>query len=78
MIDVKVLRTDPERVRVSQRARGESETIVDEALAADASRRSSIAAYEALRAEQKELGKQVPKASPEERQGLLARTKELA
>ena len=78
MIDVKVLRTDPDRVKASQRARGESETIVDEALAADATRRSSIAAYEDLRAEQKELGKQVPKASPEERAGLLARTKDLA
>ncbi|HEY5787420.1 MAG TPA: serine--tRNA ligase, partial [Microlunatus sp.] len=78
MIDVKVLRTDPDRVKASQRARGESETIVDEALAADATRRSSIAAYEGLRAEQKDLGKLIPKATPEERTELLARTKELA
>jgi seryl-tRNA synthetase len=78
VIDVKVLRADPDRVKASQRARGESETIVDEALAADATRRSSIAAYEGLRAEQKELGKKIPKASPEERTALLARTKELA
>jgi seryl-tRNA synthetase len=78
VIDVKVLRADPDRVKASQRARGESETIVDEALAADATRRSSIAAYEGLRAEQKELGKRIPKASPEERTALLARTKELA
>jgi seryl-tRNA synthetase len=78
VIDVKVLRTDPERVKASQRARGESETIVDEALSADAARRSSIAAYEGLRAEQKELGKLIPKAGPDERSELLARTKELA
>ncbi len=78
MIDVKLLRTDPDRVKASQRARGESETIVDEALAADATRRSSIAAYEELRAEQKELGKLIPKASPDERTELLARTKDLA
>ncbi len=78
MIDVKVLRTDPDRVKASQRARGESETIVDEALAADAGRRSSIAAYERLRAEQKDLGKKIPKAAPEEKAGLLSRTKELA
>jgi len=78
VIDVKVLRTDPERVRMSQRARGESETIVDEALAADAGRRSSIAAYEELRAEQKELGKRIPQAAPDERAELLGRTKELA
>jgi seryl-tRNA synthetase len=78
VIDVKLLRTDPDRVKASQRARGESETIVDEALAADATRRSSIAAYEELRAEQKELGKLIPKASPDERTELLARTKDLA
>jgi seryl-tRNA synthetase len=78
VIDVKLLRTDPDRVKASQRARGESETIVDEALVADATRRSSIAAYEELRAEQKELGKLIPKASPDERTELLARTKDLA
>jgi seryl-tRNA synthetase len=78
VIDVKLLRTDPDRVKASQRARGESEAIVDEALAADATRRSSIAAYEELRAEQKELGKLIPKASPDERTELLARTKDLA
>jgi seryl-tRNA synthetase len=78
VIDVKVLRTDPDRVKTSQRARGESETIVDEALAADTVRRSSIAAYEELRAEQKDLGKKIPKATPQERAELLGRTKELA
>mgnify|MGYP001650573973 CR=1 FL=1 len=35
MIDPKLLRTDPDRVRRSQRARGESVALVDEALAAD-------------------------------------------
>ena len=78
MIDVKALRADPDRVRASQRARGEPEAIVDEALAADSARRSAIAAYEQLRAEQKDLGKRIPKASVEERTELLARTKELA
>ena len=59
MIDVKVLRTDPDRVRASQRARGESESLVDDLLAADEARRDTIAAYEELRAEQKDLGKQI-------------------
>ncbi|MDN5762107.1 MAG: serine--tRNA ligase [Microlunatus sp.] len=78
MIDVKVLRADPDRVRASQRARGESEAIVEELLAADSARRSAITAYEDLRAEQKELGKAIAKTSPEKRTELLARTKELA
>ena len=78
MIDVKVLRTDPDRVRASQRARGESVALVDDLVAADQARRDTIAAYEELRAEQKDLGKQLARASGEERERLLARTKELA
>ena len=78
VIDVKVLRTDPDRVRASQRARGESVALVDDLVAADQARRDTIAAYEELRAEQKELGKQLARAQGEERRRLLARTKELA
>ncbi len=78
MIDVKVLRQDPDRVRASQRARGESESLVDDLLAADEARRNAIAAYEELRAEQKNLGKLISRAQGAERAGLLERTKELA
>jgi seryl-tRNA synthetase len=78
VIDPKLLRTDPDRLRRAQEARGESPELVDRLLAADETRRSSIAAFERLRAEQKELGGRIPKASPDERQQLLARTKELA
>ena len=78
MIDLRLLRQDPERFRSSQRARAASDFLVDDVLAADAARRSAVAAYEELRAEQKELGKRVSRAQGEERAGLLARTKELA
>lgn len=78
MIDPKLLRQDPDRVRASQRARGESEAVVDELLALDEQRRSAIAAFETLRAEQKELGKQIGRATGEEKQQLLERTKALA
>jgi len=78
VIDVKVLRSDPDRVRASQRARGESEALVDELLAADEARRGAISRFEELRAEQKGLGKQVAKASGDERAALLGRTRELA
>ena len=78
MIDVKVLRNDPDRVRASQRARGESESLVDELLDADAARRGAITRYEELRAEQKDLGKQVARAAGDERAALLGRTRELA
>ncbi|MGJ6980543.1 serine--tRNA ligase [Aestuariimicrobium soli] len=78
MIDPKLLRTDPDRIRRSQTARGESVEIVDELIAADEARRSGIVAFESLRAEQKDLGKQVAQASGDEKAALLARTKDLA
>jgi len=78
VIDVKLLRQDPDRIRASQRARGESESLVDALIAADDARRAAIAEYEALRAEQKDLGKQIARAQGEERAALLRRTKELA
>ncbi|TML32347.1 MAG: serine--tRNA ligase [Actinobacteria bacterium] len=78
MIDLRLLREDPDRVRASQRARGESVAAVDELLTADEVRRAAVAAFEAVRAEQNQLGKQVAKASGDERAGLLTRTKELS
>ncbi|GAA5140855.1 serine--tRNA ligase [Nocardioides marinquilinus] len=78
MIDPRVLRDDPDRVRAAQAKRGLSDDVVDRALAADAARREAISAFESRRAEQKQLGSQVAKASGEEKQQLLARTKALA
>ena len=78
MIDPRLLRDDPDRVRAAQTKRGLSADVVDDALAADERRRSSIAEYEALRAEQKQLGKQIPQATGDEKQQLLARTKTLS
>lgn len=52
--------------------------MVDQALAADERRRSAIADFERLRAEQKSLGKQIPQATGDEKAELLARTKTLS
>ncbi|GAB7041263.1 MULTISPECIES: serine--tRNA ligase [Catenuloplanes] len=78
MIDLRLLRDNPDALRASQRQRGESDSVVDELLSADESRRSAVQRFESLRAEQKTLGKQIPKAAPDEKATLLARTKELA
>ena len=78
MIDLKLLREDPDRVRASQRARGEDPALVDVLLAADATRRSSISAADNLRAEQKAASKAVGAASADQRPALLTRAKELA
>ncbi|MDT9593227.1 serine--tRNA ligase [Nocardioides zeae] len=78
MIDPRLLRDEPDRIRAAQAKRGLSDAIVDEALEADRSRRAAIVAFEDKRAQQKQLGKLIPRASPEEKQQLLAQTKELA
>ncbi|MFT3901412.1 MAG: serine--tRNA ligase [Gordonia sp. (in: high G+C Gram-positive bacteria)] len=78
MIDLKTLRDDPDLVRESQRIRGEDPALVDQALDADARRRTAIAQADTLRAEQKSLGKLVGKAQGDEKQELLAKGKELA
>jgi seryl-tRNA synthetase len=78
VIDLRLLRDDPEPARASQRARGEAESAVDELLRADEERRSSLQAFEALRAEQKQLSGQIRTVSGADRDALLARTKELA
>ena len=78
MIDVKHLIEQPEQYRASQRARGADESLVDRIIAADAERRSSIAQFEQLRAEQKAFGKKVAAAQGDQKQALLAEVKELA
>ena len=78
MIDLALLRQDPQLVRDSQSARGESTDVVDQVLELDVARRSAVGAFETVRAEQKALGSQVAKASGDEKTELLARTKVLA
>ncbi len=78
MIDAKLLRENPDAVRAALTKRGESTDLVDQVLTADGDRRSSIAAFESLRAEQKGLGKQVAQAKGDERTALLERTKALS
>ncbi|MET7769197.1 serine--tRNA ligase [Nocardia sp. NPDC005366] len=78
MIDLRLLREDPEAVRASQRARGEDPALVDELLEADTARRAAVAAADNLRAEHKSMGKLVGKASKEERPALLARAQEMS
>jgi len=78
VIDVKELIENPEKFRASQRARGADESLVDQLVAADATRRSALTRYENLRAEQNAFGKRVAQAKGEEKQALLAEVKELA
>ncbi len=67
MIDLQLLRADPERVRASQRARGEDETLVDALLAADEARRAAVSAADRLRAAANAASKAIGSASADER-----------
>ncbi|MGD3105220.1 serine--tRNA ligase [Streptomyces sp. YGL11-2] len=78
MIDLRLLREDPDRVRASQRARGEDVALVDALLSADERRRSSGVRFDELRAEQKALGKLIPKAAGDEKAELLKKAGELS
>ena len=78
MIDVKDLIEQPEKYRASQEARGEDASASTTRSTRDASRRSSIAGFEQLRAEQKAFGKRVAQAKGEEKQALLAEVKDLS
>jgi seryl-tRNA synthetase len=78
VIDLKTVRDDPERVRASQRMRGDDESLVDALLAADVARRAAVTRADALRAEQKTLSRSVSTASPEQRPQVLERAQALA
>ena len=78
MIDPVLLRENPDVVRRSQEARGDSVQLVDEAIQADIERRSAITAFEELRAEQNAFGKQVAQAPKEQKKELVAQAQALA
>ena len=78
MIDLNLLRQWPEVIKLSQRARGRDENLVDQASEADAKRRKALAEFESLRAEQNAYSKLVSTASKEEKVTLFAAAKELA
>jgi seryl-tRNA synthetase len=78
VIDLKLLRENPDAVRQSQRSRGEDPALVDTLLAADTARRTAISTADSLRAQQKAASKKVGAAAADERPALLQRAKELA
>ncbi|MFL5793837.1 MAG: serine--tRNA ligase, partial [Actinomycetota bacterium] len=79
MLDLKLVREDPERVKAALAKRGPGMADqVDRLLEADAARRRLVTEVDALRAQQKRRGKEVARATPEERERLLAGLKELS
>ena len=78
MIDLKVLRENPEVMKKSQTVRGENPDLVDAVLAADDARRAALCEYELLRAEQNVISKSVASAKGDEKAALLEKAKSLS
>ena len=78
MIDLRILREQPELVRASQRKRGEDPSIVDALLAVDDARRAAIVRFDELRNAQKTMGREVATAQGNEKAALLANSQQLA
>jgi seryl-tRNA synthetase len=79
VLDLKLVRDDPERVRAALALRGPGVADqVDRLLELDVARRSLITEVDGLRAEQKRRGKQVAGATAGERERVLAGLKELS
>jgi seryl-tRNA synthetase len=78
VIDLALLRDNPDLVKRSQEARGESPASVDAALEADRSRRAALTTFEELRAAQNAHGKKVAQAPKDEKAALVAEAKQLS
>jgi seryl-tRNA synthetase len=78
VIDLRLVRDNPDLVRDSQRARSADPGAVDVLLEADATRRAAVARGDQLRADQKQASNSVRSATPQERPAILARAQELS
>ncbi len=78
MIDLNLLRENPDSIKTSQRARGKDESLVDLAAQADAKRRKALAEFEALRAEQNAHSKLVSTAPKDQKAALVGAAQDLA
>jgi seryl-tRNA synthetase len=78
VIDLKVIRDNPDAARASQKVRGEDPTLIDQVIAADDARRAALSSFESLRAEQNLLSKSVAAAKGDEKAPLLEKAKALS
>jgi len=78
VIDLNLLRENPEAIKASQRARKRDEKLVDQAAELETNRRKALAEFESLRAEQNAHSKLVSTAPKEEKAALVAAAQDLA
>ncbi|HKP52688.1 MAG TPA: serine--tRNA ligase [Chloroflexia bacterium] len=75
MLDIRLVREEPDRLRQALRTRNEDDSIVDRVLELDEQRRTLLVEKESLQARRNELSKQVPRAAPQERAALIEESK---
>ncbi len=81
MLDIKLVRTQPELVKQAMRNRNKDmDALIDQVIALDAERREITAAVEALKAEQNQASKEIPRIKKEggDVSVILAKMKELS
>ena len=78
MIDLSLLRENPDAIRLSQRARGADESLVDQAIELDKTNKAALQLFEKLRSEQNAQGKLVAAAPKEEKASLVAQAQSMA
>ncbi|HYZ93699.1 MAG TPA: serine--tRNA ligase [Actinomycetota bacterium] len=76
MLDLRLLREEPETVRAALARRG-ADRVLDDVLAADARRREIVHKVDEKKHEQNVISKQMAKASSDERESLLERARGL-
>jgi seryl-tRNA synthetase len=79
MLDIRLIRAEPESVKAALTRRGEDGTKIDDLLAIDGERRQKQSRMESLKAEQNKIGPEIAKAKKagEDASALLARSTEL-
>jgi seryl-tRNA synthetase len=78
VIDLNLLRENPNLVRASQAARGKDQGLVDLAITLDTQKRAALLEYETLRAQQNAHGKLVAAAPKDEKAALIAQGQQMA
>jgi len=78
MLDLKLVRDNPEAVRDGLRRRGTDPALVDAVLEADRARRELVQNVERLRAEQNRVSAEIPKLSGEEKTRRITEMREVS
>ena len=78
MIDINLLRENPQAIRDSQAARGADEALVDLAAKLAEQKKVALQQFEAMRAKQNAHGKLVAQAPKEEKAELVAQAQEMS